>query len=240
MDLSKEALFDLISEVVGKDVSPLVEQIYKKENVSEFKLAEKLGITVNQVRSQLYRLQERNLVLFTRKKDKKKGWYVYFWTLDLKEAKSLFLRRRRQQLEDMQKQLLLEQNGALFICKNLCTRMTFEQALEFQFKCPECGEILNQESTGKNVEQLRRTIERIKEEIELYSRVEPAEEEEAKAKPKAAKKIVKKKAVKKSYVKRKAAKTKRAKKHARKLARRAAKKGILRKLFFTKAKKKRR
>jgi len=233
MDLSQEALFDLVSEQVGKDTLQLVEQIYKKENVSEFKLAEKLGITVNQVRSVLYRLQDKNLVIFTRKKDKKKGWYVYFWTLDMKEAKSLFLKRRRQQLEGLQKQLSLEQNGALFICKNACARMSFEQALEVQFKCPECGEVLHQENTQKNVEQLRRTIDRTQEEIEMYSRIEP-EEEEIKAKPKAAKKKVVKAAARKHA--RKAVK-KISKKHVKK---KTDKKSVLRMLFSRKAKKKRR
>ena len=224
MNLSEEALFGIIEEAVGKDSLPLVDLIYSKENVSEFKLAEKLSITVNQVRSILYRLQEKNLVAFTRKKDKKKGWYVYFWTLDMKEAKSLFLKRRKQQLEELHKQLNLEKNGALFICKNKCTRMSFEQALEFQFRCPECGEVLHQESTAKNVEQLKKTIERITQELELYSRVEVPEDELKKdlrkAKPKIVKKLVKKVTKKSRPAKKKVVKKKKKKNISKKNKRR--------------------
>ena len=82
MKLSNNAIEVLVTEIAGKDVLPLIELIRGKTDVSEFKIAEKLGKTVNEVRNMLYRLSDYNLVSFTRKKDKRKGWYIYFWTLN--------------------------------------------------------------------------------------------------------------------------------------------------------------
>ena len=77
----------LVSELVGEEVIPLVRELKNKKNVSEFKLAEKLKKEVNVARNMLYRLHEANLVTFTRKKDKVKGGYIYYWTLRTKRIK---------------------------------------------------------------------------------------------------------------------------------------------------------
>ncbi|MDO8628141.1 MAG: hypothetical protein Q7R56_00095 [Nanoarchaeota archaeon] len=197
MQLSQEATYQLIEEQIGKDALPLLDHLYNKENVSEFKIAEKMKVTVNQVRSILYRFQEKNLVIFTRKKDSKKGWYVYFWTLDMKETKALFLKVRGKQLQEHEKQLVMESQGAYFSCKNKCIRLPFEQALEIQFQCPECGEVLNQENNPKTIEQLKKTIEQLHHDLEIYSIPDYDTEEPVKAKTKKttkkpAKKIIKK------------------------------------------------
>ena len=71
MDLLDKIVDDFISEMVGKDVLELVQYLKKRENVSEFKLAEHFNLTVNQIRNMLYRLYAHSLVDFTRKKDKK-------------------------------------------------------------------------------------------------------------------------------------------------------------------------
>ncbi|MDO8556811.1 MAG: hypothetical protein Q7R96_06605 [Nanoarchaeota archaeon] len=184
MNLSRETVNQLLEEQLGKDTLPLIELIFSKENVSEFKLAEKLNITVNQVRSILYRLQEKNLVQFTRKKDKKKGWYVYFWTLDMKETRALFLKVRKKQLEYHQQQLGLEQAGSFFSCKSKCCRIPFEQALEVQFRCGECGELLNQEQNPKIQDQLKKQIEQLQHDIEVYSVIDVDAEEQPEQKTK--------------------------------------------------------
>src|SRR3989338_9156756 len=78
MKITLKSLEDLVITIVGEDVLPLVRILWGKNNISEFKIAEMLNVTVNQVRNMLYRLNEQNLVDFIRKKDKKKSWYIYY------------------------------------------------------------------------------------------------------------------------------------------------------------------
>src|SRR3989344_7829324 len=89
MRLSNKIVEDVVIEVAGDDVLPLVQALKNKKNVSEFKLAESLKKEVNSTRNMLYRLYDHNLVSFVRKKDKKKGWYIYYWTFDMKKVKYL-------------------------------------------------------------------------------------------------------------------------------------------------------
>ncbi|MEK6903971.1 MAG: hypothetical protein AABW87_00070 [Nanoarchaeota archaeon] len=237
MKIPEEAVIELIKEEIGEDVIPLVRLIFAKENVSEFKIAEKLGITVNQVRSILYRLQEKNLVTFTRKKDKQKGWYIYSWTLDMREVRFLLLSTKRSNLEHLQKMLELEKSGSFFQCNNKCMKLSFENALEFQFKCPECGEILNQGTSDKTVNSMTKEVEKLKQEIELYSIPDYDLEEEKLEKKPAKKKEVKRKEIRKKIrVARKRHRPKKTRKarHKPRPAKRAKpkkKSGFLRRIF---------
>ena len=101
MRLSQPLMEELVKEVAGDDVLALLRLILGKSNVSEFKIAEKLNITVNQVRNMLYRLNEHNLVAFTRKKDKEKGWYIYFWTFDTFNARLLIIERKQKKIAEL-------------------------------------------------------------------------------------------------------------------------------------------
>ena len=89
MKLTDAFIEELASELAGHDTVQIVRALLYKENVSEFTLAEELNKTVNQVRNMLYRLNNFNLVDFTRKKDKTKGWYIYYWTFEKPKAVEL-------------------------------------------------------------------------------------------------------------------------------------------------------
>lgn len=149
---------DLILEIGGKDVVPLVNLIKNKSNVSEFKLAAKLNLTVNQVRNMLYRLNNHNLVDFTRKKDKVKGWYIYFWSFNMKLAKELALTMKKNKLALLKKRLEKESNETYYACPSECVRFDSTNAMEYQFKCPECGKILVKEENKKNIDKINKEI----------------------------------------------------------------------------------
>ena len=145
MKLSNKIIETTVKEVAGEDVLPLVQYIKNKKNVSEFKIAEALKIEVNIIRNMLYKLYHANLVSFIRKKDKKKGWYIYYWTFNAKRIKFLMEDLKEKKLEKLKDRLEREKNNFFFVCTKKCMRVDFEQASDFGFKCPECGELLVQE-----------------------------------------------------------------------------------------------
>src|SRR3989338_5398664 len=138
MKLSNKLVEDVVAQVAGQDVLPLVRTLKNKKNISEFKIAEMINQEVNIVRNMLYRLYHANLVSFTRRKDKKKGWYIYYWTFRIKRVAFLGLQIKKEKLEKLLERLHREQASHFFICQNKCVRLDFEQATNFQFKCPEC------------------------------------------------------------------------------------------------------
>ena len=165
MSIVDKLIDDLILEIAGKEVVPLVNLIKNKSNVSEFKLAGKLKLSVNQVRNMLYRLNNYNLVDFTRKKDKTKGWYIYFWTFNMKLARELALSMKHNKVNILRKRLDKESNELFFICPSGCVRFDSVNVMEYQFKCPECGKMLVKEDTKKNVDRIQKEIISIENEL---------------------------------------------------------------------------
>src|SRR3989338_670292 len=126
MRLPQPLIEELVREVAGDDVLPLLRLILGKENVSEFKIAEKLGVTVNQVRNMLYRLNEHNLVMFTRKKDKEKGWYIYFWTFNNFIARQVIIERKQKKIAELKRMMHEENAAVMYGCPNKCVRVNAE------------------------------------------------------------------------------------------------------------------
>lgn len=159
MKVAGKIVDDLISEVVGYDAVKVVNLLKNKTNVSEFKLAEKLKITVNHVRNMLYRLQEHNLVTSIRKKDQKKGWYIYYWTFNSQQAKSLLSVLKRKKLEELKSRLASESLDSFFLCPKDATRLRGEYAMDHNFKCPECGSLLKEQNNQEYLGKIKKDIE---------------------------------------------------------------------------------
>lgn len=180
MNIVDKIIDDLILEIAGKEVVSLVNLIKSKSNVSEFKLAGKLKLSVNQVRNMLYRLNSYNLVDFTRKKDKDKGWYIYFWTFNLKLAKELAISMKNNKINILKKRFEKESNELFFACPSGCVRFDSVNVMEYQFKCPECGKILVKEDNKKNIERIQKEINSIENELkelkEFEEKVQKAQE----------------------------------------------------------------
>ncbi len=202
MKLLDDAMDDLIREMIGEDAVSLINLIKKKSNVSEFKIAEKLDLGINQVRNSLYKLHAHNLIDSIRKKDKKKGWYIYYWTFNLDRAYELLVENIKKKIENFKKSISILEREKFFFCDNDSITFSFENAMEHNFKCPECGEVLTQKENKKEIDKKKNQIKKLAIElneigIELEKIRKRKETKKLKKKPKKKKKTVKKKTKKK-------------------------------------------
>lgn len=167
---------DQLALQVGGEVALLIVQFLQKngENISEFLIAEKLEVEINIIRKTLYLLQENNLVTSMRKKDKKKGWYIYYWTFNENQADSLIKRLKQERIKSLKRRLELETMTNYFTCKRGCIRMPNERAMEHNYACPECGKVLEEADNSKKINS-------IKEELEVLETPEEVLEEPKKA-----------------------------------------------------------
>ena len=162
-------LKSVVEDLINKQATPIVDLLFGKKHVNEINIAKKLGLTINQTRNILYKLSDYGLVSFIRKKDKRKGWYIYFWTLNIYQSLSLLEKNLKKQLENLEDQLKSRKEKRFYNCNTCTIEVTEESALLNDFSCPECEEIYELSDNQEIVKELERAINKIRKEINLVS-----------------------------------------------------------------------
>src|SRR3990167_2267331 len=165
MRLTQKKVEEIMLSILGEEGLPLVKELSGKQHVSEFELADKLKKDIKIVRKMLYLLYNFNLVSFIRKKDKIKGWYIYYWTLLPESIKFNYIKRKKELLAKLQQRLEEETRELFYTCPTRCVRLNFDQAMDFEFHCPECGELTSQDNNTERVETLRKKVGEIEAEL---------------------------------------------------------------------------
>ena len=161
----KDKIEAVVKELVNEDAIPIVIYLIGKTRVSEFIVAADLDLEIHRARNLLYKLLEHNILYFHRKKDKIKGWYICYWDFNEKIIPFLDDKIKVNKLQKLKERLDKESSSTFYMCKNACTRMDFEKAMEFNFKCPECGELMDEQNNSRTVEFLQERIKELNTEI---------------------------------------------------------------------------
>lgn len=218
-----------MSIVVGKNSEQIAELLNTKKHVNEFIIAKKLDITINQTRNILYKLSDFGLVSSIRKKDKKKGWYTYFWRIEISKALEFLKEVKLKQINQINHQINNRETKQFYVCTTCNIEASEENALLQDFTCNECGEIFTLKDNSKLLKELKKNADRIDKDISLIDKEienengkldkikakEAKKEEKIKAEIKAEKKKAREK-VKKEEAKKKGIKKKVLKKTTKK------------------------
>lgn len=154
---------EIVSGIVGTGGSAIVDVLYKKKNVNEFLISKKLNLTINQTRNLLYKLSDRGLVHFIRKKDSKKGgWYTYFWTLNIEKSLELLKNEISNKITQLETDVAKRKSERFYVSTGAGMEYTEEEALENNFICPETGEVLELKDNAQLAEQLDMELSKLK------------------------------------------------------------------------------
>lgn len=158
-------LHELIRDIAGKSAEPIADILRNKDEVNEYKIADKLKITVNQVRNILYKLFDKSIVSFTRKKDKQKGWYIYFWTLNVQKALTQFVNIKEKEIDEINHQITGLETKHYYSCPSGCVELSEEHALNYNFICQECGQLLALSAKKERIKDFKTTIDKFNRQI---------------------------------------------------------------------------
>ena len=201
--MTQKFLNEALSSVVGKQGEELLEMLDDKKYVNEFLIAKKLNITINQARNILYRLSDKGLVSSIRKKDKRKGWYTYFWKIELLKS-LLFLREMiSEKISQIEHQIKSRETKRFYFCDRCHVEYNEENSLFHDFICDECGNVLVFKDNEKLLKDLKKELQKFdnqrkeidveiskeKEKLEKKKRKNERKEEKEKKMKKEAKKL---------------------------------------------------
>ena len=123
-----------------------------------------MNLTINQTRNMLYKLADEGIVSFIRKKDKKKGgWYTYFWSLNVKKSLNKFREKINEKIKSLNERLGNLEKERYFHCKYCDLDYTEEDAIINEYKCKECGEVLEIKDNTQPAIQIKKEIEKLNE-----------------------------------------------------------------------------
>src|SRR3989339_554721 len=160
-------LREVVVIAVGKQAEGIVDLLNSKKYVNEFILAKKLNLTINQTRNILYKLSDHGLVSSTRKKDKKKGWYTYFWKIEVLKALEFLKDIMDKRLSQIGSQINSRETKQFYICERCNIEFNEENALLNDFTCNECGDIFTLKDNSKLLRELIRRMDKLKKELVL-------------------------------------------------------------------------
>jgi len=162
-------LQNLVEELAGLDTGRIVDILFSKKDVNEFLIAKKMELTINQVRNILYKLSADGLVTFIRKKDKRKGWYIYYWTLKTEKCLVKLEQSLIKKIVDLKALLKSRETKRFYVCKSCDIEVSEETALEHGFSCEECAEVYKLQDNSQSIREAKAQILRRERELKLIN-----------------------------------------------------------------------
>ena len=151
----------LLTNVVEDESNlPIVEALNDGIETDE-QIAEKTGIKLNIVRKILYKLYDMGLASYKRSKDPETQWFTYSWKFEKEEVINRIIKDSENYLKMLNDELEREENNMFFICPEGHVRLDFDEASDYEFLCPACGEELVFQDNEKIIAQIKEDIKMV-------------------------------------------------------------------------------
>ena len=136
------------------------------KGLSDENLEEITGIRQNEIRRILRVFYELKIASYRRGRHPETGATRYYWTMDPQGINVFVLNLKRRILGKLRARLEYEESTTFYRCPADGTRYTFDEAFDYDFTCPRCGSMLEEDRNDDRKAVLRARISRLEEEIE--------------------------------------------------------------------------
>lgn len=123
-------------------------------------------IKLNGVRKILFKLYNHSIVQCDGLRDENTGWFIFRWRLQPDQVEGFIKNQKKRILKILQTRLVYENQFDFYYCNTPdCKRYTFEDAMEYIFKCPTCGNLLEHFDNSIIIDALTTKIEQLEKEL---------------------------------------------------------------------------
>lgn len=147
-------------DITDEDITENIKEHIEGTDI-DFEPNDTETLKLNTVRKTLYKLYSEKLAQFRRIRDKSTGWFIYYWWHEFDLFEEIILEKKKLIESKLRDRLQFEQNNYFFICIN-CEdskiKYNFEEAFEFNFRCPDCGGSLEAQDNQAIIEFLKNKI----------------------------------------------------------------------------------
>lgn len=147
-------------DITDEDITENIKQRLEGSEV-DFEPDDSEILKLNTVRKTLYKLYSEKLAQFRRIRDKSTGWFIYYWWHEFERIEEIIIEKKKLNEKKLRERLQYEEDNYFFTCQN-CNdqniKYIFEQAFEFNFRCPECGGPLEAQNNQEIIQFLKEKI----------------------------------------------------------------------------------
>ncbi|MFH0969874.1 MAG: hypothetical protein V1776_00205 [Candidatus Diapherotrites archaeon] len=128
-------------------------------------------LKITEIRSILNRLHYRGIACYNKTKNKNSGWYTYTWEIKQRRIVELILEQQAEMLQKLEQRARFENSHEMFVCKKECEETPFEIAAQYEFRCPECGELMNPVDGKKKQKEMQKNITTLRTELTSLQKI---------------------------------------------------------------------
>lgn len=159
---TEDSFIKIAALIGGEEYQRVARALLTTEDATDEEIATTTGLRINVIRKVLYDMFGKALITGIRVKDEKKGWFVYRWRAKKDQVDNFIDNQKKKILDRLQKRLEYEESSEFYYCNSeTCSRVKFDSAVEFFFRCPECKGQLNMVNNSNLKDALRHKIEQI-------------------------------------------------------------------------------
>ncbi|WP_181687115.1 transcription factor [Halorhabdus salina] len=155
-----------LHELVGPKGMPVAAAPPEGE-VTDEELAEELGLELNDVRRALFILYENDLASYRRLRDEDSGWLTYLWTFEYDNIPEQLEGEMYELYEGLTDRREYELDHQFYLCEACGIRFEFEEAMDFDFECPDCGSQLESMENTALVDAMDDRIDALVDELNI-------------------------------------------------------------------------
>jgi transcription initiation factor TFIIE subunit alpha len=149
---------EYLREAAGEEGIKLFQFILDNEPVTGEEIQEAhADEKPSDVRKLLYAMMQRHALEYHKDTDSK-GWETFTWQTDLPELRLIHLRSWQSEATTLQARIQIEKDHAWYACGHDHARIMFEDAMDQEFKCPECGAPMDSIDNSDHVELLKERL----------------------------------------------------------------------------------
>lgn len=128
---------------------------------SDEEVAEITEINLNTVRHTLYNLYEHRLAEYRRIKNNETGWLTYLWVMKMENADAVLRAEMETAKTKLAGKLHYDEANDFYQCKECGITTTFNEAMNNNFACPQCGKMLVHFDDELLVNALKKRIDKM-------------------------------------------------------------------------------
>ena len=155
----------------GREGGEIIKYVMKHPGATDEEISNKLEMRENIIRKVLYDVYAWNGVELQKKRMSEGRNYEFRWKINYAAFYKHIIAYYNDEIERLKEGLTFLESVDFYTCgKPHHPVMTIDEALDYEFKCPLCGEILHNVDMSGEKENIMKKIESIEEKIQKIER----------------------------------------------------------------------